>query len=915
MTGLPSPSTLLGVPGFDAWFEGQSEAFGKSMDWFYSPARFLGLSLPTGCHAKGQGVLMYDGLIKKVEDVIVGDLLMGQDGHCRCVQRLCRGRESLYDVIPVKGSAFRVNAHHILTVKITKGISTTNMGKAGKKWLTNGRMGGMVDGDVLDICVLDYLEKSKYFKHIAKLFRVGADFAVGEELPVSPYVLGVLLGDGTLGGGARNIELTTAVWIPEVVSEARGLGDRISVGLSSSSDVTLHIRINGPGGGQVSGLRRRIADLDLLGTRSHNKFIPQRYKVASLESRLELLAGLIDTDGSLSKNSYDFISKSARLADDFAFVCRSVGLAAYVRCCRKGCQTGAFGTYFRVSVSGDCSIIPSRLKKALPRRQKKSVVVTGFSVKRWGYGDYYGFELDGDGRYLLDDFTVTHNSGKSAISMLVAKMSGARTCILTATKGLQDQLMNDFSSIASVVKGQNNFRCTLVPPLRADEGPCHEGMSCSYSRSGGCPYREQLKRALDAQIVITNYAYYLAQTRYSSGLGEFDLLIADESHMAFGALENFLTVSLYHMDVESLGLHFPTMPAIPSTETKQSTKGKEASKPDDSASDIPPVPDLWALWQSWAGLGVPMVQERVEELDQEIRELRESSSAVPSALSHAYRSSKSVLAKLTSLSTATGNWVIQRTQHGYLFTPRWMKDNGDALFQKVPKIMLMSAILSHKTADSIGVPSGDARSWLEVGSYFPPANTPIWHIPTARINYRTDDYGTTIWLARMDQIIQRRLDRKGIVFTVSYDRARLLLSRSRFKDIMFTHSTGDVVQVVNKFKVTPAPAVLVSPTVTTGWDFPGLDYIIVGKVPYGDTKDPVLQARHEDDKEWSAYLAMDTLVQECGRGTRSSTDKCEVLVIDDNFWQWWWHAYKKFAPKWFQERVRGSLPSVPDPLV
>ncbi len=131
---------------------------------------------------------------------------------------------------------------------------------------------------------------------------------------------------------------------------------------------------------------------------------------------------------------------------------------------------------------------------------------------------------------------------------------------------------------------------------------------------------------------------------------------------------------------------------------------------------------------------------------------------------------------------------------------------------------------------------------------------------------------------------------------------------------MLSHSTNDVVAVVNKFKAIAPPAVLVSPSVTTGWDFPGLDYIIVGKIPYPDTKDLVLQARHEDDNDWSSYLAMDTLVQECGRGTRSATDKCEVLVIDDNF-QWYFYKYKNFAPAWFRERVRGSLTCVPEPLV
>ena len=261
-------------------------------------------------------------------------------------------------------------------------------------------------------------------------------------------------------------------------------------------------------------------------------------------------------------------------------------------------------------------------------------------------------------------------------------------------------------------------------------------------------------------------------------------------------------------------------------------------------------------------------------------------------------------------------WVIQKTYHGYRFVPKWVANYSQHLFHDVPKVVLMSAILSHRSADYLGVPSNGSRAWIEMDSHFPPENTPIWHIPTARINYRTDDYGSTIWVSRIDQIIQRRLDRKGIVFTVSYERARMLLSRSRFKDIMFTHSTGDVVQVVERFKKAPAPAVLVSPSVTTGWDFPGdtCRYIVIGKVPYGDTKDPVTAARHEEDKDWTSYLAMETLIQEAGRGTRSADDKCEVLAIDDSI-RWFIKLYGKFAPKWFLARYRGSLETVPAPLV
>jgi len=298
--------------------------------------------------------------------------------------------------------------------------------------------------------------------------------------------------------------------------------------------------------------------------------------------------------------------------------------------------------------------------------------------------------------------------------------------------------------------------------------------------------------------------------------------------------------------------------------------------------------------------------------------MRSSGESVPNHMSRSLRSIKSLATKLQRLSVVNEQWVVQKTFHGYRFVPKWVANYAADLFQTSSKVVVMSAILSHRSADYLGVPKGGDRTWIEVGSHFPPGNTPIWHVPTARINYRTDDYGSTLWAARVDQIIQRRLDRKGIVFTVSYERARMLLSKSRFKDIAVTHGTSDVMQVVERFKNMPAPAVLISPSVTTGYDFPAelynIRYIIVGKIPYPDTKDPVTQARQEEDKSWTSFIAMETMVQECGRATRSATDKCEVLVIDDN-WKWFAYRYKDFAPAWFRSRIKGSLQSVPDPLV
>jgi len=457
-------------------------------------------------------------------------------------------------------------------------------------------------------------------------------------------------------------------------------------------------------------------------------------------------------------------------------------------------------------------------------------------------------------------------------------------------EGLASHNCKDARGIGGVVVvGQRNFPCILVNGrLNADEGPCHDGIPCAVREQ--CPYRVQLKKALDAKLVITNYAYWLAQTNFSSGLGEFGLLIADDGHSVFNSMENYLTIFLSRLDIRSIGINFP-----------------------ESA-------DQWNVWKSWADVSVPIAADAVNKIEQEMKGYRSQNQPVPSHISRTYRTTNSVHARLKRLSSVGEQWVIQKTYHGYRFVPKWVSNYSQHLFHDIPKVVLMSAILSHRSADYLGVPSNGSRAWIEMDSHFPPENTPIWHIPTARINYRTDDYGSTIWCSRIDQIIQRRLDRKGIVFTVSYERAKMLLSRSRFKDIMFTHSTGDVVQVVEKFKKAPAPAVLVSPSVTTGYDFSMMEsgqgkpqYLIVGKIPYPQTTDLVTKARHEEDKEWTSYLAMETLVQSCGRATRSSEDKAEVFLIDNSA-VWFMRLYGKFAPHWFMSRYKGIMDTVPDPL-
>jgi hypothetical protein len=172
------------------------------------------------------------------------------------------------------------------------------------------------------------------------------------------------------------------------------------------------------------------------------KHVPHAYKTASRADRLKLLAGFIDADGSLSNGGYDVVGINEELIDDIIFVARSLGFAAYKSACKKTCgNNGKEGDYFRCNIGGDTDEIPCLIarKQAPPRRQKKSVLVTGIRVEPIGVGDYYGFEINGDRLFLLGDFTVTHNTiiGCQIIRQAVEKRR--RVLFLAHRRELIDQ--------------------------------------------------------------------------------------------------------------------------------------------------------------------------------------------------------------------------------------------------------------------------------------------------------------------------------------------------------------------------------------------------------------------------------------------------------------------------------------------
>lgn len=358
------------------------------------------VSAPTACHGAGTHIMLIDGSTKEVEQIVVGDLLMGADSTPRIVLDLHRGKQMLYKITPISGESFVVNEDHILA------LYRTNDGKVNKH-----------NCKIFYIRLGDYLAKSKTFKHTHKLFRKSIRLSHC-AVPVPPWVVGAMLGDGSLNHQPRFTKIHGAA-TKKICEYVRSIGCEVTVHDREETECKSFVITDSQANcGRENTFKSLLREAKIWGLRCEDKHVPLVYKYNSREVRLEVLAGLLDTDGSVptdGRSCFDFISKSKQLSLDVQYLARSVGLLAQLSECEKFCQTGMGGTYWRVYIGGDAHLIPTCQKIAPIRSQRKNWLVTGFSVDPIGIGDFYGFSLDGDHLYLTGDFVVHHNSGKSIL--------------------------------------------------------------------------------------------------------------------------------------------------------------------------------------------------------------------------------------------------------------------------------------------------------------------------------------------------------------------------------------------------------------------------------------------------------------------------------------------------------------------
>jgi superfamily II DNA or RNA helicase len=445
---------------------------------------------PTACHCASDKILLADGSIKTAKEVVIGDKLMGKDGTPRTVLETHSGFSDMYRVTSDKFDSYTVSKGHLLCL-----------------YRTAESAGQEPRYETLPVELWN--DKAKWFKHIRYIYRAGIELDFGSTYSpeISAYVLGMIICDGS----QKTLDVTKAY--PEWIEYLQAEADKFGITVKAVWDEKRHaynMAFSVPKGYGKNPMKDAIRDMMCGDMRR----IPQHIRTAPAVVRKELLAGILDGDGSLgSSGLYELTFKQKELIEDVRFIALSLGLnVSQVQ--TKMVKLAGWDeprAYYRINIGGDTHKIPCRIKKSSrPSSVTKNSTISRFQVEFVGCGWHYGWTVDCDNQYLLSDMQVIHNSGKSLIiagiiQRAIAKDSSKRFLVLCSTKEILEQ-------------NENQVRAFCGPKVTT-------GIYCAGTG----------RKETSAQVICAS--------RDSLGrdplvCGRFDVVLLDEAHQAALALDD-----------------------------------------------------------------------------------------------------------------------------------------------------------------------------------------------------------------------------------------------------------------------------------------------------------------------------------------------------------------------------------------
>lgn len=440
----------------------------------------LGVKL---CLKRGTRIPKFSGEISNIEDVNIGDHLIGDDGMPRKVVGKTEGFGKLYKISQLRGKPYIVNENHILTVcmpdhkvifwnaikngwsvlwldttkkkiyaknikvaykeiyhceicgkhfsdnllrhykrihpdinipKKKRSSPTVNTPDTNEVKLAREKMEEFVsnipDNNTMDISIQEYMKLNKTTKGRLSGFFGNCVQWKERSVELDPYVLGLWLGDGSQHGFAINSEKD-----PEILDYLTLWGTKNDATFKQVLNQPVQFSISSSSKSGIAPLMKLLHHYNLV----NNKHIPLEYLVNSRRVRLAVLAGIIDSHGYVKADGRRITiaqgMEHSKLAEDIIFLAKSLGFmcSSHVKKTQWDYHGDlSHGTAININISGNgVEDIPTLVKrKRCSPPLKRKVTNTGkIQIDEVEDGDFVGLEVDSNHRFVLEDFTVTHN--------------------------------------------------------------------------------------------------------------------------------------------------------------------------------------------------------------------------------------------------------------------------------------------------------------------------------------------------------------------------------------------------------------------------------------------------------------------------------------------------------------------------
>jgi Rad3-related DNA helicase len=459
-------------------------------------------------------------------------------------------------------------------------------------------------------------------------------------------------------------------------------------------------------------------------------------------------------------------------------------------------------------------------------------------------------------------------TGKSLISMSVARVLGGRCLYLVVTKNLGRQLLASFESSGLYnINGHLNYPCATSFTTEDElEIECQWGDQCDYQAA--------VAESLRHDAVTTNYAHHVSigKSEDSMRLGEFDTLVLDEAHNVLPKLSEYLSITF-----------------------------SERAMSRYVGVSLPPMSANLSACLTWAQEVIPICRDRYKSLT--------ASKADPRDIRRVKRIGIDLARFIKDADRA--DWLLkprnpQLQYQSLTFLPLDISSYTEQyLFRGIKRVLLVSGTLFEDDLKPLGIT--DSYDYTEVPSPFQAAHRPIYFFPSTpaiRVNDQMSKSERTVWQRHVDKICEYELalGNRGIVHTRSYKRAVDMISQSRLEEyLVITHESGSqhTSNAIDMFKSYHRPIALFSPSLEEGVDFPydSCRFQIIPKIPFLYHRDVVTAARIARDKSYADRETCRTMIQEMGRIVRAPDDWGRTYVTDSH---WEWFRKKKYFYRWLR---------------